>query len=552
MHRVLAIALATATLVAPAAAAPPTRAAHAAPTKLRKPSPLGAYAHVSIGAGGEFAPAGKALTPEATTAQAIEKLLHGPLRNGRTGLLVADAVTGEPLFAVDADEPLNPASNVKMISMATALELLGPEFTYPTRVLGATPRAGVVRGDVYLLGSYDPTLSAADLDQLAASVAARGITQIDGAVVLGGDATRDGLYRATLPIAVTAGAPGSPPLAVAPPGFDFVTVASKARTAGRVALPRLAAIAVSSGTPAAPKLLVTITGYIGKGGTTTVSVGVKDRAVLTAYTLAAALRAHGVTVASGFRIEELGDFVGDAIAKGGGVPVELGRHDSKPLGAIITSVDKWSINWLADRVIVTAAALARRQPPSMPLAVDAMYDWLGRHAHLAKTDVLVDSGSGLSYHTRISARELVGVVRAASGYGDPSLANTPAAHAWLDSLSIAGIDGTLAHRFRTSEVRGHMHGKTGTLSTVIALSGIVDLDPKRPLAFALVTNSATPLSKGYVRRAHELLIGVICQYLATTRQIDATVSTPVVEPAAKGGVVPEDLEDENLEGVSLP
>jgi len=64
-----------------------------------------------------------------------------------------------------------------MISTATALELLGPDFRYPTRVLGATPDGGAVHGDVYLLGSYDPTLTVGDLDQLAAAIAARGITR---------------------------------------------------------------------------------------------------------------------------------------------------------------------------------------------------------------------------------------------------------------------------------------------------------------------------------------------------------------------------------------
>src|SRR5688572_21731779 len=89
------------------------------------------------------------LTLEEQTAKQIEKLLRGPLRNGITGLFVADATTGEPLFAVNASDPLNPASNVKMISTATALELLGPSFKYSTRLLGNEPDGtGAIKGDV--------------------------------------------------------------------------------------------------------------------------------------------------------------------------------------------------------------------------------------------------------------------------------------------------------------------------------------------------------------------------------------------------------------------
>ena len=94
------------------------------------------------------------LTEAEAAAEKIQTLLRGPLlRRGLTGLYVADANTGEPLFAVNADDALNPASNVKMISTATALDLLGPGFRYPTRVLGSDPVAGTVKGDIYLLGS---------------------------------------------------------------------------------------------------------------------------------------------------------------------------------------------------------------------------------------------------------------------------------------------------------------------------------------------------------------------------------------------------------------
>src|SRR5207244_1171517 len=125
------------------------------------------------------------------------------------------------------------------------------------------------------------------------------------------------------------------------------------------------------------------------------------------------------------------------------------------LAEIVAHVNKWSINWLADRVIMTAAALTKHQPPSMELALEAMYGWLGRHAHVDKADAILDTGSGLSYKTRITPRELVSVVRSAAGFtsdADPFLG-----HAWIDSLSVAGTDGTLSRRFRTADVRGRLH-----------------------------------------------------------------------------------------------
>jgi D-alanyl-D-alanine carboxypeptidase/D-alanyl-D-alanine-endopeptidase (penicillin-binding protein 4) len=526
----------------PARPTPPRAAAATrAPQQLtvaRDPKKLGALARVAFGRAGELRPArdlaaagrrAEPLTPEEETAEQIQKLLRGPLRAGVTGLFVADARSGEPLFAVNASDPLNPASNVKMISTATALDLLGPEFRYPTRLLGATPVDGVVKSDIYLLGSHDPTLTAADLDELARAVAARGVTAIEGGIVVGADPTRDGLYRATLPIEIAAGEPGKPPTARAPAG-DLVSIKIAATTARAPMVPRLTyKQELSADERGQPRITLTIGGVIGKGGALTYPMPTQLRTAAAAYAVIAALRAHGIAVAGERKQMELGDFVGATVALGS-LPVELGRHESRQVAEIVATINKWSINWLADRLIMTAAGLTARKPPSMEVALDAMYGWLARHPHLGKQGIVLDTGSGLSYNTQISSQELVSVVRSAAGFV-PDDTSRDAADAWLHSLSIAGTDGTLARRFRGTTAAGRIFGKTGTLSTSIALSGVLDVDPQRPLAFSLVTNSDAPLPSRYIRRAHELVLAEICKYLAKTSPRLAAAPAPVAAPA---------------------
>jgi serine-type D-Ala-D-Ala carboxypeptidase/endopeptidase (penicillin-binding protein 4) len=532
-------------LVAPVSAAPPRRPA------TRAPKHDGAHARALIGR--ELRPVREVvgrreepLTPEEETAKQIEKLLRGPLRYGVTGLYVADARTGEPLFAVNADDALNCASNVKMISTAAALELLGPTFRYTTRLLGPEPDPqGVLRGNVYLLGSWDPTLGTSDLDDIARQVAAHGIKELDGDIVVGSDPTRDGIYRAIVPLQITAGAPGEEPTVIPPAGFDLLTLDVTAKTSkSRLRVPRLTYTTQTVHDAAGRvRVRVTIGGTIGKDATTTYPLLVKERTYDAAHALRAALRAQKIAVNGDVRIEELGDFVGDS-ANAGHLPGELGRHDSETLAEIVRHINKWSINWLADRVIMTAAALAHRTTPSMPAALDAMYAWLARHPHLGKGDVIVDTGSGLSYRTRITPHELVSIFRNAAGFTDDVAPET--AHAWLDSLSIAGTDGTLVHRFRKSELRGHIHGKTGSLSTVIALSGVVDIDPMRPLVFSIVTNGDRPLSKGFIRKAHEKVIGLLSQYIAKTTK--TVLPEPKAEPASTTAVPsPNDDVEESSE-----
>lgn len=538
-------------LATPAAfAAPATRSAVAV-----KPRHDGAHARVEIRTAGVMRPAREAvgrreepLTTEENTAKQIEKLLRGPLRYTNTGIYVADARTGEPMFAVNADDPLNPASNVKMISTAAALELMGPSFKYATRLLGPEPDAqGTIHGNVYLLGTWDPTLVAADLDELGAQLAARGVKALDGDVVVGSDPMRDGLYRAVVPIDIKAGAPGEAPTASAPAGFDLVTFKIDAKTAASVQRPRLTYTAESTRDAAGHlRVELAIHGTLGKGGATTYQLPVKERTYDAAHVVRAALRAHQITVAGDVSTRELGDFIGEAAAKGD-LPVELARHESMALSDIITRVNKWSINWLADRVIMTTTALAHREAPSMDRALEAMYAWLARHPHVDKADALVDTGSGLSYHTRISTRELVAVFRSAAGFSVDS--DATAGTAWLGSLSIGGTDGTLGRRFKTPELKGHIHAKTGTLSTVIALTGVLDLDPQRPLAFSIVTNGDRPLQKGYVRRTHEQLVGLLVKYLAKTAKTPMPVAAPQLPaltpvPATKKPAVDEDLDEE--------
>ncbi|MEO6776198.1 MAG: D-alanyl-D-alanine carboxypeptidase/D-alanyl-D-alanine-endopeptidase [Kofleriaceae bacterium] len=522
MKLTLALLLATST-----AFAAPTRAISAV-----KPHHDGAHARVEVRAAGVMRPAREAvgrreepLSAEEATAKQIEKLLHGPLRYTNTGLFVADARTGDPMFAVNADDLLNPASNVKMISTATAIDLMGPGFKYATRLLGPEPDAsGTIHGNVYLLGTWDPTLVAADLDELGAQLAARGVKALDGDIVVGSDPTRDGLFRAVVPIDIKAGAPGEPPTATAPVGFDLVTFKIDAKTAATVQRPRLTYTAQSIVDPDGHvRVELAIHGTLGKAGATTYALAVKERTYDAAHVVRAALRAHQIAVTGDVSTGELGDFIGAAAARGG-LPIELARHESLALSDIVTRVNKWSINWLADRVIMTTTALAHREAPSMDRALEAMYAWLARHPHVDKADALLDSGSGLSYRTRISARELVAVFRSAAGFSIDS--DATAGTAWLGSLSIGGTDGTLHRRFRTPEVKGLIHAKTGTLSTVIALTGVLDFDPQRPLAFSIVTNGDRPLQKRYVRRTHEQLVKLLVQYLAKTAKTPLPAFAP--------------------------
>jgi len=527
----------------------------AAPTRNRRGAPALAHpdaARVTI-AGASRGPSERrgrnaivGTTPAERTADAIDQLLQGPLRYGTTGFYVVDAATGRELFAMHPDDPLNPASNVKLVSTATALDLLGPDFRYTTRLLGPSPdRNGAVTGDVYLNGTYDPTLAVGGLDELAHAVASRGVRRISGDLVVGSTSTRDGIYRASVHVAVAAGPVGQPPTITVGPASDFVVVVNDATTGKRAKVKgRLDVSSKLVERDGHTRMQITVSGAIGKGKSIHRYLATKERALFTAHLVRAALTDAGVEVVGDVHVAELDAFV-EAANRAGHLPIVLGERASAPLADIVAQVNKRSINWLSDRIIATAAALTADEQPSMAHGVDAMYAWLDQAAGVGRTDAVLDSGSGLSYRTELSPRQLVKALRFATGADAPTDAHRAAcATAFRHSLSIAGVDGTLRGRFH-SPLRGRVIGKTGTLTGVIALSGLLEGVDGRALAFSIVTNGHDARHKHGIRAAHEQLLGLLDRYLAETQAAaPATVPTVDVVPATAGDDEAFDDDDE--------
>ena len=115
----------------------------------------------------------------------------------------AVSIDGEPVVAVHDSLALRPGSNVKLITAAVALEVLGPEFNYTTTIKGVVGAGGVVQGNLYFIGGGDPVLNSSwwhgpnahyppfnntSIELLADSIKAAGVTSITGSVV--GDASR--------------------------------------------------------------------------------------------------------------------------------------------------------------------------------------------------------------------------------------------------------------------------------------------------------------------------------------------------------------------------
>lgn len=113
-----------------------------------------------------------------------------------TGAVALDLLTGRTLFARNADEPLAPASNEKLLVTYAALVELGPDYRFRTQVVSSGTQSGAVwHGDLVLKGAGDPSLSSLYLLRLATQLQQLGVTRVDGRV-LGDDSWFDNVRSA--------------------------------------------------------------------------------------------------------------------------------------------------------------------------------------------------------------------------------------------------------------------------------------------------------------------------------------------------------------------
>src|SRR3954464_14636577 len=133
----------------------------------------------------------------------IDSLTSEPVfRNAQWGVLIVNPRTGDTIYSKNAGKLFMPASNMKIITSAAALTLLGPDFSYRTTfVTDGEVRDSLLDGNLLVIGRGDPTISdnmrglaTLVMDTLADSVRAHGIRQVTGSLARVGNAFPDSIH----------------------------------------------------------------------------------------------------------------------------------------------------------------------------------------------------------------------------------------------------------------------------------------------------------------------------------------------------------------------
>jgi serine-type D-Ala-D-Ala carboxypeptidase/endopeptidase (penicillin-binding protein 4) len=457
----------------------------------------------------------------ADLAQRLDALAEAAPTGGFFGIHVVEVTSGKTVYARNEDRLLLPASNLKILTAAVALERLGQDYRFTTRVIREAA------GDLVLIGSGDPSLSGrvfpyqkdarprpalAAIEDLADQIAAHGVRRIDGDIV-GDDRwfpwdpypaswTEDDTIRDygaavsaltfndnVVAVAITSGTQaGDPAVLSLAPVLEYLTFDNRVATGPRASQPRVRAQRV----PGSRQWL--LTGSIPAGRARVVEIlPVDDPALFAASALYSALTARGIVI-RGRPVARHRAFGETYVAAEG---EELASRKSPPLHELLQMMAKLSQNLHAELILREVGRSANG-----PGAHDGTHDGTTEAGLAELTSYLseigaqagewrLQDGSGLSRNALVTPRLLT---RALTG-----MAKSMDKEIWISLLPAGGEDGTLSHRLCCVADGFGIRAKTGSLSRALALSGYAESMANGQLAFSILVNDFSA-SAGAVRQ----------------------------------------------------
>lgn len=125
--------------------------------------------------------------PGSATSSEIDRFVKRAGINGKLGVCAINLESGKVIYKKNHNQSFAPASVLKVITALYALETLGPNFQYSTRIFAdGSIKNGHLSGNLYLVGSGDPMLDTNNLFVLAKEVKAAGIRSVSGALLYNG------------------------------------------------------------------------------------------------------------------------------------------------------------------------------------------------------------------------------------------------------------------------------------------------------------------------------------------------------------------------------
>ncbi|WP_332697517.1 D-alanyl-D-alanine carboxypeptidase/D-alanyl-D-alanine endopeptidase [Halalkalibacter lacteus] len=446
-------------------------------------------------------PSVNALEKKNELSQELQQLVQSEvlLEGALASISVRSASTGELIYDYFGDTRLRPASNMKVVTAATALSTLGENYTFQTDIFtDGNIVWKMLTGNLYVKGKGDPTLMKEDIDELIQVLQKKGITVIRGDLI-GDDHWFDDIrYSVDLPWSDETTYYGAAISALtASPNTNYdagtiiieVTSGKKVGQKGTISLcPHTNYVDIINNTMTVPENQARSLSINREHGTNQIMIEgdmpinsgkVRERVAVwepTDYVLQLAkesLEEHGITLL-GNRMQ--GKTPDDA--------THLAMHQSIPLSKLLIPFMRKSNNGHAETIIKEMGKVKKGEG-SWEKGIEVVQSEMKNFGVNINTLVIRD-GSGISHVNLTPANEISQLL-----YSIQFQSWFPT---FLDALPIVGGEdslstGTLSSRMINTIADGKVKAKTGTLNTVSSLSGYVETTSGETLIFSILLNN---------------------------------------------------------------
>lgn len=356
-------------------------------------------------------------TSKEEIANKIREIVSNLPANTISGILIYNPLMQDTVFALNESTPMTPASLTKLFTTSTSLGIMGGDHKLSTKLLSDDNnfKDGVLNGNLYLKGFGNSLFTDSDLENFVNELIKKGITVITGSVI-GDDTYFDDIYIRE----------------------DWIE-----GEGANVRLPPISALVLDRNRTTVRKKIRRRYRYI--------SENVNDPPIFASNRLTAKLKISGIEVK------------GKSIKGKSPSNVYLLAEKNVSLKDLIALVNKHSDNFLAECLFKTLGAEASGVQGNSFFSQQAIQKFLNDNSIFSAGTEIVD-GSGISRSDQATPLAINGVLE--KMYFDLVHFDD-----FYNSLSIAGVDGTLRGRMMNTSAGNNFRGKTGTLNGVSGLAG---------------------------------------------------------------------------------
>jgi len=413
------------------------------------------------------------------------------------GMHIESIDTGEVLYSYNSNKRFIPASNIKLFTTAAALVRLTPHFSYTTYLLtNGSILAGILYGDLIILGKGDPAISSyyhsgraeAVFETWVDTMKQYGIQKVEGNIIVDNSYFQDtplgkgwswddelfcfssekdafSFNNNCLKIVVRESKVGECAIIQLEPETRYYTIENKIVTVGKNGMLQITiergkegnTLKLSGTFPSGEKEYRTY-------------VSVKNPWRFGATVLKEIMERKGITVTGSIYNQTMASHVPYTI---------IDSYHSPPLSHIITVINKESNNLQAELLFLTLGKEQKGKGDS-DTGQAVIKEFLDEQ-RISTNDFYMVDGSGLSRYNLVTPKTIVQLLR--------FMAHHHYFEQYYNSLSIAGVDGTLKNRMKQKPLVNRIRGKTGVMKNIRNLSGYLQTLDGELIAFSFMCNN---------------------------------------------------------------